>query len=190
VTQQVQNPVSSFATDNNGEIIQLPSVPAGGEATVTGYIIFGIDTESNNASGTETVLTVDDYDDLTATFNGQSLPQSFIDSGTNGIYFNDSDLPTCSQSGLSDFYCPSATESFSATLTGNNGVTASVQFNIANAVTLFDNSTFTAYDDLGGTYPGSTMTLDFGLPFYYGRRVATAIEGNTTKVGTGPYFAF
>jgi hypothetical protein len=34
------------------------------------------------------------------------------------------------------------------------------------------------------------MSLDFGLPFYFGRRVATAIEGDTTAVGTGPYFAF
>jgi len=73
-------------------------VPAAGAATVSGYLIFGIDTETNNASnasGTETVLTVDDQDYLTVTFNGQTLPKSFIDSGTNGIYFNDSALTVC-----------------------------------------------------------------------------------------------
>jgi hypothetical protein len=53
-----------------------------------------------------------------------------------------------------------------------------------------NNESFTAFSDLGGTYPGSTMSFDFGLPFYYGRRVATALEGKTTTVGTGPYFAF
>jgi hypothetical protein len=191
LTGQVQNPVSGFATDNNGVIVQLPSVAAAGASTVTGYLIFGIDTESNNASGTQTVLTVDEQDDLTVTFNGQSLPESFIDSGTNGIYFNDSNLPVCSESGLGDFYCPSATQSFSATLTGNNGVTSSVQFEVANTLNLFnDNPSFTAFVDLGGTYPGSTMSVDLGLPFYYGRRVATALEGETTTVGTGPYFAF
>jgi hypothetical protein len=187
---QVQNPVSLFATDNNGVIVQLPTVPAAGAASVAGSLIFGIDTQSNNVSGTQTVLTVDDEDYLTVTFNGQSLAESFIDSGTNGIYFNDSDLTVCTQSGLSDFYCPTATESFSATLTGSSGVTASVQFSIANTIELFNNSTYTAFADLGGTYPGSTTSFDFGLPFYYGRRVATALEGHTTTVGTGPYFAF
>jgi hypothetical protein len=194
VSGQVSNPVSAFTTDNNGIIIQLPAVPAAGSANVSGYLIFGIDTESNNASnasGTETVLTVDDLDDLTVTFNGQTLSQSFIDSGTNGIYFNDTSLPVCTQAGLTDFYCPSATEAFSATLTGNNGMTASAQFSVANTYSLLSaNPSFTAFADIGGTYPGASSTFDLGLPFYYGRRVATAIEGNTTTVGTGPYFAF
>jgi hypothetical protein len=194
LSAQVQNPVSSFTADNNGVIVQLPSVPAGGAATVSGYLIFGIDTESNNASnaaGAETVLTVDGQDYLTAALNGQTLSQSFIDSGTNGIYFNDGNLTVCTASGLTDFYCPSSTTSFSATLTGANGLTASVQFSVANTETLLNgNSTFTAFADLGGTFPGTAPSFDLGLPFYYGRRVATAIEGKTTTVGTGPYFAF
>jgi hypothetical protein len=191
---QVQNPVASFTRDNNGVIVQLPSIASGGAATASGYLIFGVDTETNNASsasGTETVLTVDDQDYLTVTFNGTSYPQSFIDSGSNGIYFNDSSIPVCTQSSLSDFYCPTSTVSLSATLTGANGVTATADFDIANTATLLSSTTnLTALSDLGGTFPGSTTSFDFGLPFYYGRRVATVIEGNTTKVGTGPYFAF
>jgi len=194
LSAQVTNPVSAFTTDNNGIIIQLPSVPAAGSATVAGYLIFGIDTETNNASnasGTESVLTLDDLGYFTVDFNGQSLPESFIDSGSNGIYFNDGELPVCTQSGLTDFYCPSATEALSATLTGNNGLTASAQFSVANTFDLLStNSTYTAFANIGGTYPGASSTFDLGLPFYYGRRVATAIEGNTTTVGTGPYFAF
>jgi hypothetical protein len=193
-TAQVQNPVSSFTTDNNGVIVQLPSVPAAGASTLSGFLIFGIDTESNNASnasGTETVLTVNGGDYLTAAFNTQTLSQSFIDSGTNGIYFNDTNLPVCTQSGLTDFYCPTSTTDFSATLTGANGVNVGVQFSVANTQTLLSgSSTLVAFANLGGTFPGSTMSLDFGLPFYFGRRVATAIEGDTTAVGTGPYFAF
>ena len=56
---QVPNPVTRFATDNNGSIIDVPSVAATGAANVSGSLIFGIDTQSNNASGTQTVLTVD-----------------------------------------------------------------------------------------------------------------------------------
>jgi hypothetical protein len=191
---QVQNPVASFPTDNNGEIVQLPSVASGGAASVSGSLIFGVDTESNNASnasGTETVLTVSDEDYLTVVFNGHSYAQSFIDSGSNGIYFNDSDLTVCTQSGFTEFYCPASTTALSATLTGVNGMTATYSFNVANTETLFSGTTqLAAFADLGGTFPGSTMSFDVGMPFYYGRRVATVIEGNTTTVGTGPYFAF
>jgi hypothetical protein len=33
-------------------------------------------------------------------------------------------------------------------------------------------------------------TFDFGLPFFYGRNVFTAIEGKNTAGGLGPYFAY
>src|SRR4029077_9974857 len=39
VANQVQNPVSHFATDNNGVVIQLPSVPAGGAASTSGTML-------------------------------------------------------------------------------------------------------------------------------------------------------
>ncbi len=72
---QVPNPVTQFAADNNGMIIVLPSVATAGAATLTGSLIFGIDTQANNASGTETVLTVNDFAELTMVFNGQNLAQ-------------------------------------------------------------------------------------------------------------------
>jgi hypothetical protein len=39
-----------------------------------------------------------------------------------------------------------------------------------------------AFSNLAGTYPASSGadTFDWGLPFYYGRTVYTAIEGATT----------
>jgi hypothetical protein len=32
--------------------------------------------------------------------------------------------------------------------------------------------------------------FDWGLPFYFGRAIFTAIEGKPTAGGPGPYFAF
>jgi hypothetical protein len=191
LAQQVQSAVMHFTTDNNGAIIQLPTVAATGAATVSGSLIFGIDTESNNASGTETVLTVDDQAFLTIAFNGQSLTESFLDSGTNGTYFNDSALPACTQTGITDFYCPASTQNFTATLTGDNGHSTTADFGVGNAQSqLSANPTFTAFPELTGPYPGATSTFDFGLPFFFGKRVAVALEGTITKAGTGPYFAF
>jgi hypothetical protein len=90
---QVPNPVTFFAADNNGVVIQLPSVAAQGAATVTGSMIFGIDTQANNKSGSQSVLAVDlTYGDFTTVFNGQSLTQSFLDTGSTGLYFNDTSL--------------------------------------------------------------------------------------------------
>jgi len=40
---------------------------------------------------------------------------------------------------------------------------------------------------LGGPNPG---TFDWGLPFFYGLNVYTAIEGQNTPAGTGPYVAY
>lgn len=193
LTAQVPNPVTLFATDNNGTIIELPSVAADGAATVTGSLIFGIDTETNNASGAGgTVLTVDPtYGTFTTVFNGTTLNTSFIDSGTNGIYFNDSAIAPCTSNDFADFYCPSSTLALSATLTGDNNVSASVNFNIGNAQSLFDDEpTYTAFASVGGTYSSSTTTFDWGLPFFYGRNVYNAIQGYSTSAGAGPYVAF
>jgi hypothetical protein len=34
------------------------------------------------------------------------------------------------------------------------------------------------------------LGFDWGLPFFYGRTVYTAIESQATPAGVGPYFAF
>ncbi len=191
LASQVQNPVTLFTADNNGTIISFPSVPAGGAASPTGSLIFGIDTQSNNKSGTETVLTLASTGPyaglLTTVFNGQTLNGSFIDSGSNGTFFTDPNVTACTNSGFTDFYCPASTLSFQATLQGANGTSITENFSVANAEML--DAAFTAFPGLAG--PNKTQgSFDWGLPFFFGRRVATAIEGSTTTVGTGPYIAF
>jgi len=199
VQNQVLNPIPLFTTDNNGSIIKLPSVAAGGAATVTGSLIFGIDTESNNASGTQTVVTLDpDNGYFTTTFNTNALADSFIDSGSNGLFFNDIDestnqsaIPLCSSTDFSGFYCPTSTTSLSATVTGQSGTSATVSFSVENAETILNaNPTYAAFSTLGGQYSSDPDTFDWGLPFFYGRNVYNAIENHTTTAGTGPYVAF
>ena len=198
LANQVANPVTFFATDNNGVIIQLPSVAAAGAATVTGTMIFGVDTETNNASGSQSVLTLVGTSGaagqvpgtFTTNFNGGTLTESFLDTGSNGLFFNDSSLATCTESGLTSFFCPSSIENLSATLEGQNGISAGVTFSVAPADTLA--AADVAFSNLAGTYPDTsdTETFDWGLPFFYGRTVYTVIENATTTVGTGPYVAF
>jgi Protein of unknown function (DUF3443) len=191
LVSQVQNPISLFAVDNNGVIIQLPAVAAQGAATLTGSMIFGVDTQTNNKSGAQTVLTLDpNAGNFTTVFNGTSLSQSFFDTGSNGLYFNDASLAQCSDPNFDEFYCPAGAQNLSAVVQGQNAVSATLSFSVDNAETLENNNpTFAAFATLAGTYP-TAGTFDWGLPFYYGRTVYTVMENVTTTVGMGPYVAF
>jgi len=189
LANQVQNPVSLFTTDNNGVLINLPSVPATGSATVSGSLIFGIGTESNNALGTAIVYTTSATGDFTVTYSGTAYPQSFVDSGSNALFFLDSvtsGLATCAPNAA--FYCPASTTPFTVTPMGQNGNSGSLTFSIANIDSLVTaNPTFAAYSNAGGPFPGA---FDLGLAFFYGRPVFVAIEGKTTPGGSGPFYAF
>jgi hypothetical protein len=196
LNSQVLNPIRLFTTDNDGSILVLPSVAAPGTTTLTGSLIFGIDTQSNNASGSETILAVDGLGDFTTVFNSQTLTQSFLDSGTNGIFFDDAALTLCADSNFTGFYCPAGSQSFTATLMGTNNTSIAEKFTVDNAQILATNNpTFSVLPTLAGTFSTATSsntsnTFDWGLPFFYGRRVFTAIENQRTAVGTGPYVAF
>jgi hypothetical protein len=195
---QVSNPIAAFATDNNGLIIQLPDVPEQGAATVAGKVVFGIGTQSNNGLGSATVLTpTSDYGYIGTTFPvGGKQYQGLLDSGSNGVFFLNaatSGLAACS--GASDgFYCPSSTTSLNATLTGGGGASIPVTFKVANISRL--SSSMCAFNNVAGEMPGFPDTdpeqLDYiwGLSFFYGKKVFTAIEQMETPGGSGPYVAF
>jgi len=182
ISQQVTNPVAMFATDNNGVIVELPAVTAP-EATLSGSLVFGIGTQSNNSMNAATVYTVNDSGNFTTVYKGQSI-SSFLDSGSNGYFFSDSSLTQC---GIAQgFYCPASTQNLSATNQGANGASGTVNFSVANAETLFNNGNDFVFGDLAG--PG--QDFDWGLPFFYGRDVYVAIEGTTSPGGTGPFWAY
>jgi hypothetical protein len=191
LTQQLQNPVWMFSSDNNGVVIQLPQIAASGAPSASGSIIFGIGTQSNNALGSATILTLAPNGTFSTTLGATTYSGSFMDSGSNGTFFLDSattGIPDC-PGGNSGFYCPTATQNLSATNRGANAATTVVNFSVANALTLFSNNGGNnfAFGNLAGANPSS---FDWGLPFFFGRTVFTAIEGQSTPGGTGPYLAY
>jgi hypothetical protein len=191
LSAQVVNPVFLFPKDNNGVIIQLPTVGTSGASTVSGTLTFGIDTESDNVSGSQTVLTLDGEAELAMIYNSVTLDQSFVDSGSNGIYFNDMNIVQCTSAGFTGFYCPGNTLNLMVSMVGRNNVMANnLTFNIGSAQTIPVN--VSAYPALGGTVPTAigAQSFDYGLAFFYGKRVAIANQGSVTTVGTGPYIAF
>ena len=188
---QLQHPVSMFARDNNGVIVDLPAVPAGGAARLAGTLVFGIGTQANNAMGTATAIGVDTATAyFTTALNGTTYSASFIDSGSNAFFFADAGMPVCTDPTVAGFYCPAAAKNLSAIIEGRNGKSASVNFSVANAVTLMaSNPGFAAFGNLGAPQ-FIANSFDWGLPFFYGRKVYTAIDGASTPAGPGPYVAF
>lgn len=188
ITKQLKNPVPLFATDNNGVLIDLPAVSTTSAASLSGSLIFGIGTQSNNQLASAAVLTTSSSGYITTLLPGQALATSFIDSGSNGLYFDSGTIPTCGGS-AAGFYCPSSLTALSATLVGANAVTIPVSFSIDNALALFTSYPNAVLPTLSGTI-GDAHTFDWGLPFFYGRRVFIGIEGQASSLGTGPFYAF
>ena len=187
LAEQVVNPVAFFSTDNNGVIVELPAV-SGGEASVSGSLVFGIGTQSNNGLGGAKVYTSDDFGNFTTSYKGASYSGSFIDSGSNGFYFLDGSTTGITLCGdIAGFYCPSNTVSVTATNQGVNGTSDAVTFNVGNTDSLFAMQSDFVYGDLGGEFSGA---FDWGLPFFYGKNVFVAIQGASTPGGAGPYWAF
>ncbi|MDR5805459.1 DUF3443 domain-containing protein [Caballeronia sp. LZ001] len=182
VAQQVTNPVANFAADNNGVLIELPAIPAAGASAVTGTMTFGIGTQANNLLGSATVLKSSSSSGYVSTsFGGSQYGTSFIDSGSNGLFFPSTSITTCGA-----WYCPAATQALSATVRSTSGITTDVSFSVAQSTTLIASGNF-AFSNLAGPSSGY---FDWGLPFFFGRRVFTALEGRATPAGNGPYYAF
>jgi len=185
LAQQVGNPVGKFAQNNNGTVIQLPAIDANGAASATGFLTFGIGTQANNTLGGASVYTLDSGGNMSTLYRGKTLP-SFLDSGSNGFFFSDASIATCGNG----FYCPSSTLTLNAVNTGTNGTNGIVNFSVANANTLTQNNPgYTVFSNLAGS-GGLTSLFDWGLPFFFGRTVYTAIEGRMAGPVAGPYVAY
>jgi hypothetical protein len=193
-TLQVSNPVASFAADNNGVIVELPSVAATGAATATGALIFGIRTASNNDLGTSTTILATDSvtGTVNVTFGLNQYSQSILDSGSTASYFNDSSLTPCTDPALTNLYCTPA--NISTTITTINNTQLAATFSVGDASSLFmANPTAAAMPGLAGpvgSNPLLQQSFDYGLPYFYGRNVYVALEGRTAAGTAGPYFAY
>ncbi|MEX3981741.1 DUF3443 family protein [Paraburkholderia sp. EG287A] len=186
-TQLVANPVPKFGTDGNGVILEMAPVSDSGAPSASGTLVFGIGTQSNNAMTASQSYNTDSWGRLSSTFNGRTL-QTFLDSGSNAIFFVDSALPQCGGN-LGTFYCPTSTQSFSAALVSNNGATTgTATFNVANASALLGSGANYAANNLAGQF-GSSADLDLGLSFFYGRYVYYGMD-MTASGGKAPYVAF
>lgn len=186
-SHQVQNPIPFLAQDNNGLLISLPSVSAGGAAYADGYLILGIGTRSNNQpQGVSTFTANSNTGDFSAIFNGVAIA-SFLDTGSNAIYFDDA-ITDCSRYSAQEsiFYCPESQINLRATTVGVNSVQEIIPFEVQNVNTLLSGGG-SVFNNISGKGGG---TFDWGLPFYLGRNVYQGFYGKSSSLGSDNFWAY
>ena len=196
---QLQNPVPHFPTDNNGLIVMLPNVPLSGATTVNGSIIFGVGTHANNQlDGTSTLIQPGNRNGggintsvsaASASYGPVVMTNSFFDTGSNGLLFGTPATPAMPI--RTKWYAPAAPVTLTATISGKNTVDKTISMVISDT----GNFSYQTYARPSmGTTVNDSQIFDWGLPFYYGRKVYLVINDMTADAAgqpiTGPYFAF
>jgi hypothetical protein len=193
LSAQVTNPVTLFAADNNGLIVNLPTLQnANGDVQIAGEVIFGLGTQADNALPAIglVVLGTNANGDFTATYNGGAtvLP-ALIDSGADAYLFDDPAMAVCASGAYVGYYCPAvAPQSVFAVNSGlgANNATSRVDFAIADPNSFVAGAA--AFIDLGGG--GGSTNFTWGMPFFYGRTVYVGFEQRAAGSYIGPYFAY
>lgn len=184
---QIRNPVFKTATDNNGVILQFPSInSSSGVPTLNGNLVLGIGTRTNNTPPQNVLsLNANNLGYFYTNLNNIVI-DAYIDSGSEALFLPTNTLPTCSIT--NSFLCPSTLTQFSAQLISHDNLTqVGATFTIANTNSL--SSSNNVFDNLGADI-GNTTTIMWGFPFFIGNTVYVGYGGKSTPLGTGPFWAF
>ncbi len=191
LARQVSNPVVAFANDNNGVLLVMPAVPHGGVASLSGTLIFGIGTQANNTILSETRYLANTNGDFTTSYNGSTSTASFIDSGSNALYFTDRALRQCTLS--TGFYCPLTPVNLSANNSAFDGSkSGAVSFYVESVDDLAAPIMAASVGGTNGSHLrlSSSSAFDWGMPFFFGRRVFVGFDLPGRPGNVGPYWAY
>ncbi|HTS80672.1 MAG TPA: DUF3443 family protein [Myxococcaceae bacterium] len=194
-TSQPANLIALLPSDNNGLEVRFPSTGTAPAATLSGTLLFGIGTQTDNPPGSASFHVLAADGSLTTTYGGNTFDQSLVDSGSSAYYFADGSIAQCASSDVgTGFYCPPSAIDTSGTLAGAEVRPATIAFTVGNADQLFTTAPDAAvFPSLAGPLGGlqlSTRTFDWGLPFFYGRSVFVVFEGRVGGTTTGPAIGF
>ncbi len=192
VASQVTNPVAALPTDGNGVLVKLPAVPAAGAGSASGALVLGIGTRANNTPPPSVLaVPLDPAGELRTTLGG-STTAGFLDTGSNGLFFPSSSLPSTSlpacPSPNGSWFCPASPVTLSATNAGWQGSPSEALLFRISSLDAVDARANVA-SEVAGLAPGPSG-VDWGLPFHLGRDVYVGFEGRSSSLGTGPFVAY
>ena len=218
-----RDPANNNLADNNGVVLVLPEIPSTGASQVNGELIFGINTRSTDSSrrsvsnqlapgakqihlGVDWQNSVsphgfDSYLSVSTEYQGRTIYNSYLDTGTNGLFFSDSSIELCGAAvpGVASWYCPRSPNLLTKSAAISDGDRpgqnqAQVSFLVGDAGTVAQS--ITAFAGMAGApAPSATSVPSFswGLPFFYGRRVTLSIWDPGAKdplYSSGPWYSF
>ncbi len=216
---QVFNPVAALSAPyNNGVLLKMPAIPVNnpGAQSALGELVLGVD-GSNLPPGAQKVFlgvadtSSDSYLSIHTQFNGHIFSNSYLDTGTNGIFFYDASVPPCDNLNQTSaltvanyWYCPASTLPNLSAMLSDGDLSANppvaVAFQIASYARLSLTNN-TAFSDLGGavnarstanagaSYVADTKTFAWGMPFFYGKQVYMSIWQQPGSID-GPWYAW
>jgi hypothetical protein len=187
---QMTNPVSMLQYDNNGVVLSFGAMNFTGASSATGQMFLGIGTQANNTpSASVKTLTADPNENdnnftyFTTSFQGSTLT-GFIDSGSGCLAFPFSNATLLPED--QSVFTPKSPVSLSATQIGYNNIQSTVSFTVAG----WNNDMVQPEcgESLGNSFASSDF--DWGFPFFVGRSVYVGLEGATSTLGSGLYWAY
>jgi hypothetical protein len=207
LANQVQNPVDLLNdgthNDTQGVVMDMTvhAVTATSPSpTVTGTLTFGFSANPTTI-GANAIYRAEQagmYGEFNTIFNGQTLASSFIDSGSNALFYPSiaAQTPLCDSQG---FLCPpvGTPASYTASNYGFNdaGPGTNVSFQINNAEAMFNTGDRVLpnlgvdIEQSGATFVGA---FDWGFPFFYNKKIWVGTNGGTTyaDVQGSPFWAY
>jgi hypothetical protein len=191
----------------------MPAVTNPGAVSASGELIFGVNTVSGSGTLSSNMVPVgakkvmlgvdtanmDAYLNITTqlTRGGsvQTFNSSYLDTGTNGLFFTDNSPSPIARCAGSTWYCPTSVLTLDAVLSDGGSTTLNqvgVQFQVGNAEALFSTSN-SAFGNAGGAAPTGSTAFAWGMPFFYGKRVYLSIWDLDPPFGTSsvpPWYAW
>jgi hypothetical protein len=190
IAQQVGNPVSFLTSYNNGTIISLPPISTTGAKNTVGSIFLGIGNATNNTFSNLNTVNTNNYGLININYKGIDYANSFLDSGSSIYGIIDSSIPQCTGT-YAGLFCPNTTQVVNIVASNSNktqNINSVIYFDNADSLLSTGNN---AFYNIGQVVNSSFITgLDLGLSFYFGKTIATGIEGTSSNLGTGSFFAF
>jgi hypothetical protein len=183
LAEQVQNPITFLAKDNNGSIVRFPA----------GTLVLGIGTEANNQIAPGATVFASEEMGWIPVYLGGKKYWSKIDTGADftSLPSGASGLPHCSGA-LSEFLCPAEPVKVAIKVAGVDE-TGSRDFalQILNADQTLKSAAGRLQIEGPATEYGGMIsnTVILGLPFFYGRDVVLGIDGQSSPLGRGPFYA-
>lgn len=191
----ILNPVAGFSADSNGIIITNPSTGVGPAYNMTGNLVFGVNTQSDNQLAGYTMVAADAVDGVNISVTDQaglqtSSASSYLDTGStlNATYL--STTPTAILNGMT-FYNPPNNLTLPLSVTSNvqGGGVYKSSLLVTPSYSDFPGGYLSFYAVPGITQPNSAANQPnvLGAAFYLTHSVAEVLSSASVVVNGQSY---